>query len=401
MRVVFISVGPPDPRAGGGPSRSHQLLCELQSFFGEGNVTQLCSGDFLPEARDATSLVNRAFRRWKRITTNPFQLVSRENFGVAHVPSAALHRYRLELRKQPEPGLCVLESPILTPLKRVNDEMGFRTVVAPWSYESLTHNLLPMTSAFAKIKGHEASRLDRLDVRAVLTSFANDLIFSAEAERTWALSIVESQFLEACGIASGYLPYYPVGESEDGLRAVRRQRRPEAGLFVICGGGNDQNLLGLQALLRHLRKEDIPAGARIVIVGLQVLPKALTVHLEEKIEFRGRLPEGEFSDLLAKAHAVLIPQTCGFGCITRVADMLCAGIPVVAGAILANGIGQVPGVRFVADTPGAWASALSAEMAQAPTVYPEAEYQAWQQAQRLTVLGEFARVAARYPSVDP
>lgn len=392
MHVFFLSNGAPGPRLGGGPRRTHQLWHELRHYFGATNVTLISVEEMFPLARSRRNLLNRVMGRWKDATANPFQLVSSDRYGLRRFCPASLRRYRSVLQGHRGQGLCVMENSRLAPLTKVNSEMGIRTVLAPWSFDSLTHNLVNLVSAYQRLSACVATRRDRMQVRAAFTSFANDTIFSASITHTWLLSRLEAGFLNAAGIASGYLPYYPVGEAEECLRAVRSKRRPEAGLFVTCGGANDQNGLALKAFLHELRKADVPPGARIAIVGVREIPEHWIAHLGERIEFLGRLPEDEFDALLTRAHAVIIPQTCGFGCITRVPDMLCAGIPILANAIVANPTGEVPGVCYVANTPRPWATALHESMANVPKALSGTDFNIWHEAQRSAVRRAFASV---------
>lgn len=208
---------------------------------------------------------------------------------------------------------------------------------------------------------------------------------------------MENAFLKSLGGASGYLPYYPIGEAEVYLRTIRHARRPEAGLFVICGGGNSQNTMALEDFLRRLRDNHIPTGSRIAITGHAEGARIRAAHLGKKVEFLGHLPDKEFQTLLARAHFVLIPQICGFGCMTRVPDMHCAGIPVIASSIVANGTGELPGATYIKDTPEAWPSALSDAMTKPPIIFPDAEFVRWLQAQRRAVQQEFSRVEPHRP----
>jgi hypothetical protein len=393
MHVFFISYYAPGPLKSGGERRIHQIFHELQESWGKQNVTLICSEEILREDRPRASFLNRLFRHIQRAIKKALQLFRKEHDGIAHLPAASRLRYRLMLQRHPQPAVCVIENPRLAGLKVVNDEAGIKTVFAPWSFETLTYNLPSAISAFSRINVKEPSVSDLMDIRAIFTSFADELIVYAGGARVWSLSKMEDAFLRSMGIASSYLPYYPTGEAEDYLRAIRLARRPEAGLFVICSGGNGQNTIALEDFLRRLKKEDIPTSSRIAITGHADAPKIWAAHLGEKVEFVGHLPDMEFQDLLARAHAVLIPQICGFGCMTRVADMHCAGIPVIADVLVANGTGEVPGVIYVKDTPAAWSAALSDAMTAPPTIYPETDFTKWLQAQRLAVQREFARVA--------
>ena len=390
MHVVFVSKTNPGPSLGGGPRRTHQVLHELREFFGALNVTLITSEEIIPHVEPVRSLLDRLITRWKNWSAAPFQSLAGDRYGIRDFSADARRRYRETVQSHADAELCVLEGARLAPLVAVNNQLGLKTVLAPWSFESLTDNLTYLVSAFQATNPSNAAEMR---VRAAFASFADDTILSAGITRTWLLSRLENAFLKASGLECGYLPYYPIGEAEECLRAIRRQRCVERGLFVICGGSNAQNLIAMQAFLQRLSKQDLPAGSRIAIAGCTELPGDWTSHLGECIQFPGRLPEDEFDSLLARAQAVLVPQTCGFGCMTRVADMLCAGIPVLADALVANGTGEVPGAIFVTDAPGAWSAALN-ESLNLPEVFPEADFTAWHQAQRAAVRREFARVAA-------
>lgn len=389
MHVLFISKTYPGPLLGGGPARTYQVLYELQEFFGAENVTLMPAEEILSHVDPQRALLDRAIARWRRWAANPFPSLGTARSTVRGLSDGPLRRYREALQSHAGISFCVLEGANLAPLVAVNDQLGIKTVLAPWSFDALTDRLTRLVSAFRGVRKKADTRLQVYDV---FTKFADDAIFSAGIARTWLLSRLECGFLQASGLQASYVPYYPVGEAEESLRAIRHQRRREAGLFVICGGGNAQNQMALENFLQQLRKQDLPVGARIAIAGVTQMPEHWTAHLDGSIQFFGRLPKADFDALLARAQAVLVPQTCGFGCMTRVADMLCAGIPVVADAIVANGTGGMPGVHYVMDAPGAWSEALH-EALKLPAIFPDADFMAWHQAQRAAVHREFARFA--------
>jgi hypothetical protein len=291
----------------------------------------------------------------------------------------------------------VLETPGFAPFVKVNADLGVKTIMAPWSFDSITRNIPSLWSATQGIRQSDSS-WQRLFIRAVLCDLANEIILCSGILRRWFLSRVESGFAMAAGLSSAYVPYYPIGDAEESLMRIRELRTKNTvnrGLFLITGGGNSQNRLALEQFLMRLDGKDIPRGAVIVIVGNSERPKNLDRHIDGRVQFRGRVPLSDLQALLIEARAVLVPQSCGFGCMTRVPDMLCAGIPVVADEIVANSTGEIAGVDYVQDITGGWAASLDKAM-RGPLFFSSIDYENWQRSARATVFSELERTCSPF-----
>lgn len=392
MRIVFLTSGVPDPAAGGGPRRSHQLLHELSAAFGDGQVTAINGAELFPLPSGATGILERAQARVRNAQANPFQWRSRDRFGLRRLTGAGLSRYHEILGAISGPTAVIIEESRLASLLPINAELKVSTVLAPWVFDALTMNLADLVSAMGGLRKEDDTAASRA-VLAAMMSHGNEMIWGQQMAGNWRLSLLEHRMLRACGAQSTYVPYYPVGEAETLLRKVHHDRRPQAGLFVITGGAIAPNQMALEAFLLGLRREDIPPDTRIAIAGTTELPDAWTRHLGDAIEHVGRLPAGDFHDLLCRAHYLLVPQTHGFGCQTRVADMLCAGVPMLAGGQVEAGVGAMPGVRFVADAPDGWRNAIREARATAPSTTAAEVFTSWQSAQRSLVRDELTRLA--------
>ena len=391
MKVLFISDVDPGPTVGGGPRRTHQILHELKVIYGDENVRSLCVRDIFNSRGGSESRLGRYFSRATSMVTNPLQICSADRYSTRSYSRNDLKCYRKVIETLDDGDLCVLEGFGVAGLAECNASYGFKTLVAPWAIESLTANLEGMTTAFKGIHSHHSTRAGRMYLRSTFTSLANEFIALSGITKTCLLSRLENDFLQAAGLSSGYAPYYPIGEAEQSLHEIRNSRRVERGLFLICGGANAQNRMALEAFLRNLRPQDVPKRSSIAIVGLEKLPEDWWSHVRGSVRFLGRLPQAEFDELLSRTQAVLIPQLVGFGCMTRTADMLCAGIPVVADSIVANATGKLPGVVYVPKTADGWRIVLHAAVESAQVASAE-EYESWLADQRASVRTELTGV---------
>jgi hypothetical protein len=397
--IMLISSGPPDLSYGGGARRTHQLLHELRSQFGDDAVVHLQREEIVPLSK---SLLQRLSRKVKRARArirdrleNPFQIFLEHGYGQNRHIHHLQKRYLELLAKFPRTRVCIVEHLEFAPLAVLNTFHGIRTFLAPWGLSSMLLNLPYFVPALEAARGRRDTARERLQVRAAFTHLANELLTYAAAERSWFLSKVETGLVHAAGLSASYLPYYPVGKSVDILAKIRAQRDTQhikTGLFVVNGNNIDQNRMSLDVFIKRLSAEGLPSGAKIVIVGTDRRPASLEAANQPGIIFKGYLPQNEFDALMAKANAVLVPQSCGFGCLTRVPDMLCAGIPVIADTMVADATGKLPGAIYVAEEEGGWLEAMQTAMRERRVVVEE-QVKPWFDASRKLVSREFARMA--------
>ena len=357
MRVLFLSQAEPSPSSGGGPRRTHQLWHELIECFGLDNVVLAPASEFVLPHKVPPG------RLQKLLSTIGRNIVRRDKKKISlrfdNPRSVVVVESYRRLVQSASPDAVLVESADVHYLAEINNEFGLKTVSAPWSIEALTNKLDHLITAF-RSPVCDVELVDR--VIHAFHHLAEDLVSGSKCERIWTLSRLECGFLKAAGLRCDYLPYYPVGDAELYLERIRVQRRSRQGTFLICGGGITQNEVGLKNFLQQLKPTDMPSGAKIVIVGMRDLPVQWVSHLSCKVEFQGRLSDEDFCSLLSQSQAVLVPQNCGFGCATRVADSLRAGVPVIADSIVGNGMGDIPGLTLVEDARGKWPAALHAAM---------------------------------------
>jgi hypothetical protein len=213
----------------------------------------------------------------------------------------------------------------------VAKDHGFRVVAFPQNLESLV-----------------AGQFDPLARRKGLPyTFEDELKRLALADAVVCISREEQWLLHHRGISADYLPYYPTRSLADDLLEIRARRRPaESAQFLIMGSAaNIPVKVGMIELLSRLRPIIVGLGVEVHVVGVE------TETLRSEIEppgmtFHGRVSDDILADLAARCRAALILQKTGAGALTRIPELLIAGLPVVANGTASRSAYHYQGIHL-------------------------------------------------------
>ena len=148
-----------------------------------------------------------------------------------------------------------------------------------------------------------------------------DYLFAISKEETWLLRLL--------GMNAFYLPYYPPTEAEVQLLSIRKRREdrktnPRKRFLLLGSVTNSPTKKGMQLLL------DYAAGKSLFfdlcVAGYKT--ETLSVNRNQGISLLGTMKNDELSRLLEEIDAVLIYQPPTTGALTRIPEMLVAGVPV-------------------------------------------------------------------------
>lgn len=150
-----------------------------------------------------------------------------------------------------------------------------------------------------------------------------DAVFTISKEETWLFRLL--------GLNAHYLPYYPPSAAESfflsirdrrGLRVPNSHKR-----FALLGSvTNPPTRTGMQTLIDFAATKELPFD--LVIAGYQT--ESLTKVIHPRISFLGTLSNEELEKLLIDVDGLIIYQPPTTGALTRIPEMLVAGIPVYA-----------------------------------------------------------------------
>lgn len=177
-----------------------------------------------------------------------------------------------------------------------------------------------------------------------LISLRNEIRHLAKADYVFCISREEQWFLRFCGIDSDYLPYYPPETIVRDLLEIRKNRLSKnnrkdnsTNKFLILGScTNPPTKDGIVDLIKWLTyiSKTIDFEVKIAGYGSENLINELELSSEFKII--GSLSNKELLDVMSETTAVLIHQRYGLGALTKIPEMLIAGIPVIANNIAAR-----------------------------------------------------------------
>lgn len=198
---------------------------------------------------------------------------------------------------------------------------GHRVIGMPHNIESLVRG----KSAIAL--GAEVANLRRCDA-----------VFTISKEETWLLRLM--------GLNAHYFPYYPPQAAESFLLAIRRKREQRipkpCKVFTLLGSAtNIPTRSGMQALVDYAATQDLPF--KLIVAGYGT--ESLKPISNSQIVFRGTLSNKELEKLLIDIDGIVIYQPPTTGALTRIPEMLLAGIPVFANFNAARNYFGIKGIE--------------------------------------------------------
>ncbi|MDB6019051.1 MAG: hypothetical protein JWR19_3540 [Pedosphaera sp.] len=250
--------------------------------------------------------------------------------------------------------------------------LGYSVVALPHNLETLVPSVPPRPLEMIGRHFEEEARAMR----------AANAVFTTSREEQWLLALY--------GLSPIYLPYFPPEKIANKFLAIRARRRAAEGKrFLILGTvWNPPTLAGVVELIQILR--DLPGGASLPVdiagFGTEQLQNVVN---GTNFRLHGSVDEAKLEELLLTARAVLVHQRAATGALTRITEMLLAGVPVFANGVGARSHIHLDGLE-VYDTP-----AQLCELLKRPPIEPKVPERPVQQEQRLVeVLRQLGAEAA-------
>lgn len=233
--------------------------------------------------------------------------------------------WRRGLRRFQRAGVALLDDPIyFRPLARALSRAGIPVVALCQNLESLSRSQL-----------NPALQLDLL---------ARELALLRGCRLVVTISREEAFLLRNLGIPALYLPYEPIASIRQRLEAVRQRRAGtrKRGYLALGTAGNKATLEGMKALLSYWKGPDNKLGGDPLWVAGFWTKKYLSPP-GAGIELLGEIGDASLDDLLASAKALICYQEFGSGALTKIREMLLAGVPVLANAHAARSYHEYEG----------------------------------------------------------
>jgi hypothetical protein len=253
--------------------------------------------------------------------------VRRRSLSLVRACSHIGGRFAVAIRDHEGVPLIVWESHAVF-LPDLAHDAGFRVVALPAGLDPVMDQ-----------KGHPVTR-ERLP-----RSLESEMRGLGKADAVFTISREEQWLLRLWKVDAEYLPYYPAPLVCDRLLAVRAAREHSSPtLFLILGTANNPpTMTGMREQLQLVAPLAKRHGLRFEVAGFGT--ERLSNEFEaEGIRVHGGVTAERLHDLLVSSIAVVSHQRAAAGALTRIPELLVAGVPFIGSAIACRSAERMPGV---------------------------------------------------------
>jgi glycosyltransferase involved in cell wall biosynthesis len=307
MEIIYFTRFMPTCDRGGGSRRMMQMWEILKRLNSECHVVSTQRKDFLSmealKRIEKNIPMDNKYRWWSEKRRKPvYRLseISREwSRGIREIP-------RLELAVLDDPIYFV---PLMEKLNRC---------CVPVT--AICHNLEALASQ--QVENQAATEL--LQKELELLSCCH-LVVTISREENWLLNNLR--------IPSLFYPYYPVAPILDRLLEIRENRKTgkKEGILLVGTAANVQTREGMHQAMSYWQENQLDRLAgKLLVAGYDTGKFFKPAQLGSSIELLGTLSNDDLDKHLAHVKACLCFQESGSGALTRICEMLIAGVPVLA-----------------------------------------------------------------------
>ncbi|HBB32229.1 MAG TPA: hypothetical protein DDZ80_23685 [Cyanobacteria bacterium UBA8803] len=231
-------------------------------------------------------------------------------------------------------------------------EAGFKIIAVPQNLESLV-----------------VDHINPFTYRNLPDNFEDEIKYLSKTDLVFCISREEQWLLRLRGINADFLPYYPPEQILSSLLKLRKARNNSLNKrFLIIGtAANPPTRIGMIEQIDWLKEisKEIQYEVDIAGYGTEQLRKYCD---SPNFTLHGTLAPEELNTLLTNAKAVLVHQKAGVGALTRIPEMLIAGIPVIANGNACRSAFNYPGI-YCYDSQSELAELMCRQLDE-PTILP-------------------------------
>jgi glycosyltransferase involved in cell wall biosynthesis len=169
------------------------------------------------------------------------------------------------------------------------------------------------------------------------------------ADKIFCISREDQWLLNLHGINADFLPYLPPIELRNRLRYIREKRKSlSPKKYLLLGSfGNKPTKKGVIELIKFINENAILNRVNFDIVGYK--SNLLKNYAVKNINIHGSVGQDQLEKFLLETRAAIIFQEVSTGALTRIAEFLVCGIPVIANFKAARSYFNIKGIYVFED----------------------------------------------------
>lgn len=159
------------------------------------------------------------------------------------------------------------------------------------------------------------------------------------------ISTEETFLLRNLGEDPVYLPYFPLKQTAERFEEIRRRRhdRQKADFLLLGTVYNLPTLDGMKQIIAAITDNNILPDDRLIVAGYGT-DQLLSYLDSPRIEVRGEVTDAELDEILTGSNGCIVYQDNGSGALTKISELLTAGVPVIINSHAARSHHNLPGI---------------------------------------------------------
>lgn len=318
-KYIYFTRFLPNVNAGGGCRR----LLQMEQVFANIACELISSRVGMPETK--SSIFTKAFNILKSklkaldllekhfVTDGEYHLWHREHRDYVYDLKVISRQWARLILNPANIKLAIVDDPIyFAPLIKKLKAYGIHIVAMCHNIESLSY-------------GQVVEKWQR-------TLFNKELDILSLCDVVIAISREETAILNNLNIKAIFFPYYPADTIINNLLNIRKTRggTEKKDIVLLGTAANKPTKRGMARVIKAWSENDLDRTCGSLLVagyGTEVLKNISQGH---GVEFLGTLTNEELEKILSSIKACLCYQEKGSGALTRIPEMLIAGVPVIS-----------------------------------------------------------------------
>lgn len=208
---------------------------------------------------------------------------------------------------------------------------GHKILAIPHNFETL----VPTQFSGLSMKANPQGLFEEIEVLN-----ASDLVLTISKEEEWLLNLFRINAL--------YFPYYPSSIELNKFREIaqiRKDRKQNKNFLILGTASNPPTKMGMLELLSNLNQSET-IDFTFHIAGYFTESLSRENQFPDRFIFHGSIAQEKLYHLFQTTDAAIIHQGPSTGALTKIPELLSAGIPVIANQHAARNYFSINGVSI-------------------------------------------------------
>lgn len=221
--------------------------------------------------------------------------------------------------------------------RQQNFLMSYAALDSGFAVIGLPHNLESLVPG----------QLSEFTGKAAPDWFDEELHSLKQCHHIFTISREEQYLLKLFGIQADYLPYYPPKEVREFLldiRKIRSESQTSGKILMLGTAGNKPTEEGMLDRIGYFHSQISDPSIELYVAGYLTERFKDKIPDNPRIHFLGSLTNDQLKEALISCSAAWIHQPLSTGALTKIPELMMAGIPIILNADSARSHFHLPGL---------------------------------------------------------